>query len=318
MNRRLLLACFVTVGAAALSRPGLADDEEAAKAEARRLAEQGDESFAAGRCDQAIPLWTEAEQRYHAPTILVRIARCQALLGKVVDAESTLTAILDEPLPPNAPPVFAEVRRGAQTDLESVRARIAKLSVAIDDGGLSGDRRIEVDGHAVDMLTASVDPNDYRFRIDPGKHRLRVGLGAASWEDTVQLGDGESRTVRVSFREQPGAVVRSSQRLVGFVLGGAGMITMAVGAGLGVAAVHGSHDLLGPCGQDRQHCPSSEQGAIDTVRSEALASDLTLGGGAALFLAGALVVLTAPPPHREAPRIEVVPWGAGMRVQGAF
>jgi len=318
MNRRLPLVCLVTVAVAALSRSGFAEESEAAKADARRLAEQGDEAFAAGRCDQAIPLWTEAEQRYHAPTILVRIARCQALLGKVVDAESTLTAIVDEPLPADAPPVFADVRRGAQTDLESVRARIAKLFVAIDDGGLSGDRRIEVDGHTVDMLTASVDPNDYRFRIDPGKHRLRVGLGAASWDDTVQLGDGESRTVRVSFREQRGAVVRSSQRLVGFVLGGAGMLTMAVGAALGVAAVHGSHDLLGPCGQDRQHCPPSEQGAIDTVRSEALASDFTLGGGAALFLAGALVVLTAPPPHREAPRIEVVPWGAGMKVQGAF
>jgi hypothetical protein len=318
MNRRLSLACLVTVGAALLSVPAFADDDEAAKADARRIAEQGDEAFAAGRCDQAIPLWTEALQRYHAPTILVRIARCQALLGKVVDAESTLVAMLDEPLPPNAPPIFAEVRRSAQSDLESVRARIAKLVVAIDDSGLSGERRIEVDGHAVDMLTGSVDPNDYRFRIDPGKHRLRVGLGPASWEETLLLGDGESRTVHVSFREQPGTVVRSSQRLVGFVLGGAGMLTMAVGAALGVAAVNGSHNLLGPCGQDRQHCPPSEQGAIDTVRSEALASDLTLGGGAALFLAGALVVLTAPPPHREAPRVEVVPWGAGMRVQGSF
>lgn len=318
MNPRVLAAFLVASAIASSPRPGFADETEAARAEARRLAEQGDEAFAVGRCDQAIPLWAEAEQRYHAPTILVRIARCQALLGKVVDAESTLVAVLEEPLPPDAPPVFAEVRRGAQVDLESVRARIAKLVIAIDDGGVSGERRIEVDGHAVDTLTASVDPSQVRLRMDPGKHRLRVGLGPASWEDTVRLAEGESETVHVAFREQPGAVVRSSQRLVGFILGGAGMLTMAVGAGLGVAAVHGSHDLLGPCGQSRQHCPPSEQGAIDTVRAEALASDVTLGGGAALFLAGAAVVLTAPPPHREAPRIEVVPWGMGMRVEGTF
>lgn len=318
MNRRVLLACAIGATLSALSRASIAGDDEAAKAEARQLAEQGDEAFAVGRCDQAIPLWVEADQHYHAPTILVRIARCQALIGKVVDAEATLVAVLAEPLPPNAPPLFAEVRRGAQADLESVRARIAKLEVAIDDGGLAGERRIEVDGHAVDMLTASVDPNDYRLRIDPGKHRVRVVLGAASWEDAVRLGDGESRTVRVAFREQPGAVVRSSQRLVGYLLGGAGMLTMAVGAGIGVAAVNGSHALLGPCGQDRQHCPPSEQGAIDTVRAEALASDVTLGGGAALFLAGAVVVLTAPPPRREAPRIEVVPWGMGAKLEGTF
>ncbi len=310
MIRRALLACLVTVGVASAPRSSSADDD-AAKADARRLAEQGDEAFAVGRCDQAIPLWTDAEQRYHAPTILVRIARCQALLGKVVDAEATLVTVLDEPLPPDAPPVFAEVRRSARADLESVRARIATLVVAIDSGGLSGDRRIEVDGRPVDAAAAPI-------RVDPGKHRVRVVLGAASWEETVRLGDGESHAVHVAFREQPGAVTRSSQRLVGFVLGGAGMLTMAVGAGLGVAAVNGSHDLLGPCGQSRQHCPPSEQGAIDTVRAEALASDLTLGGGAALFLAGAVVVLTAPPPRREAPRIEVVPWGMGARVEGTF
>ncbi len=318
MNRCVLLALLATASLATASSPCAADDDEGAKAEARRLAGQGDEAFAVGRCDQAIPLWAAADRHYHAPTILVRIARCQALLGKVVDAAATLVAVLEEPLPPNAPAVFEEVRHAAQADLESARARIAKLVVAVSDGGLAGERRIDVDGHEVDLLAASVDPGDYRLRVDPGKHRLRVSVGAASWDDTVVLGDGESRTVRVAFREQPGAVVRSSQRLVGFILGGAGMITMAVGAGLGIAAVNGSHDLLGPCGQSRQHCPSGEQGAIDNVRAEALASDVTLGGGAALFLAGAVVVLTAPPPRREAPRIEVVPWGMGASLEGAF
>ena len=239
----------------------------------------------------------------------MRIARCQALLGKVVDAAATLEALLAEPVAPDAPAAFVAVHGEAEADLRSVRARIARIVVAVDTGGVTGTPSIEVDGHA----DASTE-----LAVDPGKHHVRVVLGEASWEDVVQLGDGESRTVRVALRAEPGAVVTSSQRLIGFLLGGVGMAAMAVGAGYGVLAVQRSHDLLGPCGQDRQTCPPSEQTTIDHIRTDAVVADVAVGGGAALFIAGAVVVLTAPAPRREGPRVYVVPWGMGAQLGGAF
>jgi len=312
MKAHAALALSIVLATAVLPVVARADDQDAARAEARQLASQGDEAFGIGRCDRAVPLWKEADRRFHAPTILVRIARCEALLGKVVDAAATLEALLAEPVATDASEVFAAVRKEAAADLQSARARIARLDVVLDANGVTGTASIEVDGHVVPSSDVEVDP---------GKHHVHVALGDASWEDVVTLGDGESRTVRVVLRAEPGAVSTSPQRLVGFILGGAGMVAMAVGGGLGYAAVRGSHDLLGPCGQNRQHCPQDQQGAVDSVRTEALGSDLTLGGGAAVFLAGAIVVLTAPPSRREAPRVQVVPWvgaGTGATLQGVF
>src|SRR5690349_10099649 len=107
MDRALLL------GAALLSLLGSAGAARAAtndelRAEARVIAEQGDAQFDAGRCDKALPLWRAAESLFHAPTILLRIARCQTLLGQVVEATRGLEAIVAEPLRPEAPaPFFA-------------------------------------------------------------------------------------------------------------------------------------------------------------------------------------------------------------------
>jgi len=309
---RTVLVLAVALACAAVPAVASADDTDTTRAEARQLASQGDEAFGIGRCDQAVPLWKEAERKFHAPTILVRIARCEALLGKVVDAASTLEALLAEPVAPDAPAAFVAAHKEAEADLQSVRARIARLAVVVDTSGVTGAPSIEVDGRA---------DTSSELAVDPGKHHVRVFLGDASWEDVVKLGDGELRTVRVALHAEPGAVVTSSQRLVGFVLGGVGIAAMAVGAGYGVLAVQRSHDLLGPCGQDRQTCPPSEQTTIDHIRSDAVVADVAVGGGAALFIAGAVVVLSAPTPRREGPRVQITPWmGAAMgaTLRGVF
>src|SRR5271165_578330 len=101
-----LVALSFAAACAAVPAMSAADDTDTTRIEARQLASQGDEAFGIGRCDQAVPLWKEAERKFHAPTILVRIARCQALLGKVVDAASTLEALLAEPVAPDAPAAF--------------------------------------------------------------------------------------------------------------------------------------------------------------------------------------------------------------------
>src|SRR3954468_23243982 len=91
---------------AAVAAPARADPPAPAsdpRAEAREIAERGDVQFDAGRCDKAIPLWREAAAKYRAPTIVLRIARCQVLVGKVVEAAVTLETITKEPLEPDAP-----------------------------------------------------------------------------------------------------------------------------------------------------------------------------------------------------------------------
>ena len=145
MNRALFLA----LGLISLCSPGARVARAASpRAEARAIAQQGDEQFYAGRCDKAIALWRKAYDVFHAPTILLRIARCEALLGHVVAAAATLEAIVAEPSQPDArdddahapaspapprappPPVFTAAREEARRNLVRVRGRIATLQTS--------------------------------------------------------------------------------------------------------------------------------------------------------------------------------------------
>src|SRR5262249_32021786 len=79
-----------------------------ARAEAREMAVKGDSAFGSGRCDKAIVLWKKAEEKFHAPTILLRIARCEALMGHVVDATQSFESVVRDKLGEGAPPSWIE------------------------------------------------------------------------------------------------------------------------------------------------------------------------------------------------------------------
>jgi hypothetical protein len=93
---------------------------------------------------------------------------------------------------------------------------------------------------------------------------------------------------------------------------------LAVGAYFGASAATTARELNGVCGRDRKLCPPDRQDDIDRLKTHAIVADLTLGGGAALFAAGAIVVLMESPPKPEQPRIEFYTLGLGGGVRGAF
>lgn len=306
---------FVCVAGLALLTSDLARAEGAddhARAEARSLASQGDEAFSRGRCDLAVPLWKQAESRFHAPTLLFRVARCQTILGKVVDAAATLEAIVGEKLGPSAPPPFHEAQRDAAVELASVKARIATLEIAVEIRGADATPIVTVDDAPAPAGGART------FAVDPGAHRVRVSARDAVWEQTVQLVDGEKRVVRVAISTIQAKAPLPPQRLVGYILGGVGIASMAVGGVFGANAVSDQHALRDQCGADGHACPPGTQSQISALRTKALVADLAIGGGAAVFIAGAVVVLTAPTPKREEPRLFIAPMGLGAQLGGKF
>lgn len=315
---RLRHACLLPLGLLLLSHvaagqdasPGQDTDQER-RAEARRLAQQGDQAFTIGRCDKAIPLWEKANQHFYAPTLLFRIARCQALIGHVVEATKTLEAIVAHPPVTDEPEAFAEARRQAVTELPNLRARIARLRIEIDTRDLDVDPSVSVD---MKPLAKSLPV----IEVDPGEHQIRVEARGQLWERMVDAEEGKLTTIRVALGEVHTADPPRTQRTVGFVIGGIGLAALAAGAYFGASASATSSDLDGVCGKDRKACPPDRQDDIDRLRTHAILADFTLGGGAALFAAGAIVVLTEKPPQREAPRIEFFPVGMGGGVRARF
>ncbi len=309
----VLASSFVVLSGTRDARADAAID--AARAEARVFAAQGDEAFSAGRCDRAVPFWKQAEAKFHAPTLLFRIARCQVLLGRVVEATKTLETIVAEKLSAEAPDAWKDAQRDASNELPAVRARIATLEIVIDARGIAVTPTILIDEAGMPMGRTT-------FPVDPGSHRVRVTAKDGRWEQAVQLADGEKKTVRVAMGLEQRTPPVTTQRLVGYVLGGAGLLSMAVGGIFGAKALGDSHDLdaacLGTGANARKFCPDSTRPTIDRLKTESLIADLTLGGGAALFVAGAVVILTAPAPKKEEPRLYFAPMGLGAQIGGKF
>jgi hypothetical protein len=286
-------------------------DADGARVRARALAEKGDAAFAAGRCDQAIPLWSQAEETFHAPTIQLRIANCYALLGRVVEAERVLTLIASEQLPADAPDAFRTAQEQAVATLPTVRSRIATIEVAVHRASPKTKPRVFVDDEPV---AAGVS----RVRVDPGRHRVRVEAGEARWETSVQVEERGHAHVAAAVREDVAPPPARPQRTAGLILGGVGLATAAVGSYFGVRALGTSSSLKDVCGPHLDDCPADRQGDIDQVNRDSKIADITMAAGGVLFLAGAVVMVTEPAPERDAPTLRIVPVGLGAALRGAF
>jgi hypothetical protein len=114
----------------------------------------------------------------------------------------------------------------------------------------------------------------------------------------------------------------SWQRPVGFVLLGAGAVGLGVGAILGLSAkskYDGAFDG-GGCDSATKTCDGPGQSAVDSARSTATISTVVVGAGAALGIAGVVILLTAPSSRSRAIHVSPTTYagGAGLSVGGAL
>lgn len=273
----------LALGISARAAPAFAD-ASSLRAEARAIAERGDAQFDAGRCDKAIALWSDADARFHAPTIKLRIARCQAILGRVVDAAATLDAICHEPVDPAASAPFLEAKRAAEHELVSIRARIATLRISLQHAkSVPRAPSIEIDHESFPGT------EETELAVDPGRHVLRVRGAAVLWERKVTLVDGEVQTYRLSLSSERSPPPPRPQQQIGFAIGGVGLASIAVGIGFAAAA----------------SITSIGRGSADRFGVYARAADLTLMGGGVLLVTSALLLIAEPRPRDEPPKLRV-------------
>jgi hypothetical protein len=267
------------------------------RAEARALAERGDAQFEAGRCDKAIALWKDADARFHAPTIQLRIARCQAFLGRVVAAAATLEAIRREPIDPAAPAPFIEAKRQAEQELVGIRARIATLRISFQRAkGVTGAPTIEIDQESLPGA------EDADIAVDPGQHLLRVRASEVLWERKVTFNDGEVQTYRLSLWSESPPSSSRPQRQVGLAVGGVGIASLAAGIGFAAAASAAAH----------------QRGARPRSEIYSRVADFTLVGGGVLFATGAILLMAEPRPRDEPPRLRVSTSAWALGLSGSF
>lgn len=280
-----------------------------ARANARALAEKGDAAFATGRCDRAIPLWQDADKAFAAPSIELRIAHCQALLGHVVASAATLQAIAARTLPPDAPDAFRSAQAQAVQELPTVRARVATLELKPPQGVKI--TRITIDEVDADATKSSVP-------IDPGRHAVRVTAGSATWDGPVEIQDGEHHELPIRTAVDPGPEPSHTLRNVGFVVGGVGIAALAAGTIFGIAALNQSSALDAECGPQRNACPSTDNDRISRVKTFSTLTDVFLASGVVLVGAGGFLVIRDLRAERPPGKTRLVVGSGGIGVAGSF
>ena len=312
----LVVAGVVALPAFAGPRGGGKTDPKAA---ARALAERGHALFEARKYAEAIEALTQADEQFHAPTIVLELARVHVAAGKLLEARELLKKIVDERLPPSSPPPFKEAQRTAKRELAALEPRIPSL-------------RIVVRGASGQALTASVDgveiaawAPDRSIPVNPGARRVTVRrVGGAEVSRTADVTPSASVVVEIDLpAEGPGlpadpqsSVARRPWLPPALASLGLAAVGVGVGIGTGVATLKSASDLKARCGDV---CPPTTENKSDVAAASGLGIASTVGFVVAGVSAAVGVVLFVVQPGGKAVREARLEVGPGsLAVAGVF
>jgi hypothetical protein len=303
--------------------------EDSVRDEARQLAYEGIHALREERFAEALTLLRQAEERFHAPTHLLYMARAHAGLGQLVEAHDAYVSVVIEPIPNYAPPAFHEARQQAAAEVEELRPRIATLRVALE-GKVAAALTVTVDGHAIAAARLA-----HPIAVAPGHHRVAAATRAGQQaEQAVTARIGDTTVVTLSFETGPASAPAGSAAELGgdgmddgsgwtvagalLVAGGsAAVVAAGVTGGLTLARAGEIEDTCGG-----NVCPTAEESTVDEAKALGNVSTVLFAVGGAVALAGIVVLATASETAQETTArsariaVRVTPFGAALT--GAF
>jgi hypothetical protein len=167
---------------------------DAERAAARELFKEGDDLQRAGKMAEALDKFQRAQKVYSAPTNELRIAQCQAALGRLAESAESYRTVLRMPLPAGSPPAFQAAVDQAKTELAQVEPRVPKLVVQV--APTNANPQLLIDGQSVSAALVG-EP----LPLDPGTHRVRVvAQGFSSSDQDAVLREHETTTVVATLK----------------------------------------------------------------------------------------------------------------------
>ncbi len=346
MKRGVLSMLLVLLApSVALADPPKAGSDPAA---AQTLFYDARNLMAQGKFAEACPKLEESLRLDQGLGTQFNLAECNERLGKTATAWAGFLEVAAEAKTANQPDRERLARKRAQ----ALEGRLPKLVVEVPapTPGLEVKRDGVVLGAAA---WGSVIP------VDSGPHRIVASALGKQWETSVQAHEGKIARVTVP-RDLPAApagapaiaaapvgpapvasatvtaapldgaadfpppVVESSgatQRAIGWVVAGAGVVGLGVGGGFGLSSIKKRDESRSHCVVDQ--CDSDGVGLRDdALRNGNIATIVTIAGGAAVA-GGLILVLTAPKDtHPRAGKLRAIPTaslgGGGFMLQGNF
>lgn len=195
---------------------------------------EGRSARAAQQEHRALLRFAEADAIMRAPTTRLEVARSQAALGRLVEAQRTARSIDGAASTEQEPTAFARAREGAAALLQELDRRIPIVQVTFKDAEEGYAAHVSVDGVEV---PAAVLLSGYR--LDPGSHVVTARSGERSSTQRLSLVEGERRelvlelpapSARAAATPEPRASSGVSPGV--YVLGGVALASLGAGTAL--------------------------------------------------------------------------------------
>jgi hypothetical protein len=325
MIEKLAAIAIVLAAAPALADKAAAD---AAFEEAKRLAAEGDLA-------EACPKFEVSYNEDPQIGSLLNLADCHERLGKLATARAEFHTAVE----------LSHQRKDARESY--ARERAGKLDPRV--AHLVMHRRTGIDGLHVKLderdVTAMVDVD---LPIDAGHHVIATTSATGTWSSNLDIeSDGIHRELTVPGDETPIAApvqpvepqrplpvdsplapaddtgaVRHTRHVLSITLASVGVASLAGGFVMGGFAIHdvnaATTGMMPPCtktlsGNPEYSCDPAGKSKLDAASTDALASDVLVGVGAAAIVAAAIVWFTAP-----SERVTVTPIASLTAVGGAI
>jgi hypothetical protein len=305
---------------------GHAQPSETSAASADRLFHEGKAALEAGRYSEACPKLAESQKLDPATGTLLALALCHQGQGETASAWRELQQVVEASQGSGGRADRAALARKRIADIEPHLSRLT-VKAPHPEGPLSVRR----DGEEVPQAEWGV-----ATPVDPGDHLIEVSApGRPPWKTSVHVGpDGDAKVVVVpelaathaTASVEPTSAGGTSEppkqgdRTLGWIVGGAGVVALGVGAFFGVRALSDRHDATNGCPSS----PCSNADAISTndrAKTEAWVADVGLGLGVVGVAVGVYLVFVKPKdPAQVTARLapEVGPGRGGVALSGTW
>jgi tetratricopeptide (TPR) repeat protein len=302
----LLLSVVAASSAARAAGPNDAA-AEALFGEAKKLATQG-------KYAEACPKFAESNKLDRGAGTLIHLGDCYEKNKQTASAWATYKEAASAAQALNR----KDWEKLASQRATALEAKLARLTIKVDRANVEGPSKTEVsrDGTSVSQPSWGVP-----IPVDIGPHTVEAtSPGHIAFKSTVTVAkDGESVEVVIPKLEAEAAASPiakptpatsspttrdaarvstekdgSNQRTLGFVVGGVGLIGLAVGAVTGLMAISQANEAKAACPEDGRCASKDAVDASESARSLGLISTIGFIAGALGVTAGSVLVFTAP------------------------
>jgi hypothetical protein len=143
------------------------------RAGARAAADQGYDAFQRNDWANALDLFGRAESLVHSPVHVLYLARSDARLGRLIEAQEAYLSIVHEALPTGAAAAVKQAQQDAARELAALEPRIPFVRIEVESAGSADPLEVTQDGRALPPALVGV-----AHPLNPGEHTWRARSGS--------------------------------------------------------------------------------------------------------------------------------------------